>query len=451
MDFIFQDFSTAIAEGNGYQLAQTLSPELPPETLKIIWKSTNHHDAKGYIRRNLKNVSSPLRLAADELDAWTDVYLAYWKAAGAILAVQREIVAPGRPSWVNVYETWKDMTLLLKRGYQNFGFGAWTIPCLYAAGKYLRVFAIKADDEWSANSADHAAATFGDDFDPEMEAHQRLEDCARHLNGLFSLCLTDRAPIEESRIWGIYYIINLLFKTYFKLNQASLSRTILKNLHAYQGKMPQLDQFPKSQQVTFKYYEGVLFFLEENYVEAERRLAEALSICHKDSRRNKELILTYLIPCHLLTTHTLPTQELLEPYPHLQKLFLPLARCIKKGDLHAFDQALKDGEDEFVKRRIYLPLERAHDTCLRNLLRKTFLAGGFDDAAADPPVRRTRIPLVEFTAALSLGNKQQTDSDEVECQIANMIYKGLMKGYIAREKQFVVVSKKGDAFPGTGV
>lgn len=192
MDFIFQDFSTAIAEGNGYQLAQTLSPELPPETLKIIWKSTNHHDAKGYIRRNLKNVSSLLRLAADELDAWTDVYLAYWKATGAILAVQREIVAPGRPSWVNVYETWKEMTLLLKRGYQNFGFSAWTIPCLYAAGKYLRVFAIKADDEWSTNSADHAAATFGDDFDPEMEAHQRLEDCARHLNGLFSLCLTDR-------------------------------------------------------------------------------------------------------------------------------------------------------------------------------------------------------------------------------------------------------------------
>ena len=83
-----------------------------------------------------------------------------------------------------------------------------------------------------------------------------------------------------------------------------MSRTILKNLHAYQGKMPQLDQFPKSQQVTFKYYEGVLFFLEENYVEvcivslvkggnidivqAEKRLAEALSICHKDARRNKE-------------------------------------------------------------------------------------------------------------------------------------------------------------------
>ena len=31
--------------------------------------------------------------------------------------------------------------------------------------------------------------------------------------------------------------------------------------------MPALDKFSASQQVTFKYYEGVLAFLEENYVE----------------------------------------------------------------------------------------------------------------------------------------------------------------------------------------
>ncbi|KAK7738053.1 COP9 signalosome (CSN) subunit [Diaporthe eres] len=414
MDFIFQDFSTATAEGNGYQLSQTLSPELPAETLKIIWKSTNHNDARGYIRRNLKNGSSPLKVSNQEIDAWTDVYLSYWTAVGAILAVQGDIIAPGKPSWTSVYQAWKDMTLFLKRGYQEFGFEAWTIPCLYTAGKYLRVFAIKADDERGLNAADSGAANLGDDFDPEMEAHQTLEECARHLNGLFSLCLTDRAPIQESRKWAIYYIINLLFKTYFKLNKARLSRTILKNLHAYQGNMPQLDQFPKSQQVTFKYYEGVLFFLEENYVE------------------------------------TLPTHALLDPYPRLQKLFLPLAQCIKRGDLYAFDQALKEGEDEFVKRRIYLPLERSHDTCLRNLLRKVFIAGG-TVPDVDPPTRRTRIPTAEFTAAISLSSKQQVDSDEVECLLANMIYKGFMKGYIARSAQFVVLSKKNDAFPNTGV
>lgn len=112
----------------------------------------------------------------------------------------------------------------------------------------------------------------------------------------------------------------------------------------------------------------------------------------------------------------------MDPYPRLQKLFLPLAQCIKRGDLYAFDQALKEGEDEFVKRRIYLPLERSHDTCLRNLLRKVFIAGG-TVPDVDPPTRRTRIPIAEFTAAIGLSSKQQVDSDEVECLLANMIYK----------------------------
>lgn len=81
--------------------------------------------------------------------------------------------------------------------------------------------------------------------------------------------MTNRAEVQESRKWGIYFVINLLFKTYFKLNNASLSRTILKTLAVYnnRGDMPSLDLFPKSQRVTFKYYEGVLFFLEENYAE----------------------------------------------------------------------------------------------------------------------------------------------------------------------------------------
>ena len=61
-------------------------------------------------------------------------------------------------------------------------------------------------------------------------------------------------------------MINLLFKTYFKLNKASLSKNILKAVSAGRGDMPPLEAFPKSQQVTFKYYEGVLQFLEEDYV-----------------------------------------------------------------------------------------------------------------------------------------------------------------------------------------
>lgn len=137
------------------------------------------------------------------------------------------------------------------------------------------------------------------------------------------------------------------------------------------------------------------------------------------------MILTYLIPCHLITTHTLPSEKLLEPYPRLQKLFLPLSQCIKKGDLHAFDVALQKNEDEFVRQRIYLTLERGRDIALRNLLRKVFLAGGFEEPTQPGavPVRRTRVPVANFSTAIKLGSQESLDDDEVECLLANMIYK----------------------------
>ena len=46
--------------------------------------------------------------------------------------------------------------------------------------------------------------------------------------------------------------------------------------------------------------------------------------------------------------------------------------------------------------------------------------------------------------------RKEIEPEECECLIAGLIYKGLMKGYISREKQMVVLSGK-NAFPGTGV
>ena len=134
------------------------------------------------------------------------------------------------------------------------------------------------------------------------------------------------------------------------------------------------------------------------------------------------------------------------------------------------------GEDQFVKRRIYLPLERGRDIALRNLFRKVFIAGGFEESKdGQPPIRRTRVPVAEFAAAIRIGthasDRTRVDIDEVECLLSNLIYKvscqaiyarlfdavnidfiqGLMKGYIARERGMVVLSKGGAAFPGTGV
>lgn len=86
-------------------------------------------------------------------------------------------------------------------------------------------------------------------------------------------------------------------------------------------------------------------------------------------------------------------------------------------------------ENEFVKRRIYLPIERGRDLAIRNLFRKVFIAGGYDPPVnGQPPIRRTRVPVKEFAAAMRLGTgnteqKSKVDLDEVECYLSNMIYK----------------------------
>jgi hypothetical protein len=78
-----------------------------------------------------------------------------------------------------------------------------------------------------------------------------------------------------------------------------------------------------------------------------------------------------------------------------------------------------------------LTLERGRDIALRNLLRKVFILGGFEPLkeGQTTPVRRTRVPLREFSVAIGLGQSSKItrlelmEDDEVECLLAGMIYK----------------------------
>ncbi|KAJ5308772.1 hypothetical protein N7508_004151 [Penicillium antarcticum] len=417
MGTITTGFKDAYLSGSGPHLAAVLTPiSTPddPDRLRTFYQFSNASFLSKDLQYALLHGKS-LRIPKAEQNAWVDIFSAFWEAVGEILKCEDR--HPGA-SIVAVFNAWKKVANTLIRGYSSStSLPAWTLPCLYTVGKYLRIFAINADLE--AASLGSAGFGFSDDIAGDFEKNAHLENAAQIINRMFTLCLSDRAPIEESRKWGIYQMTNLLFKTYFK------------------------------------YYVGVIHFLDENYVEAEEHLTWAWKMCHKDAFKNRELILTYLIPCHLVTTHTLPTKELLAPFPRLEQLFRSLSTCIKKGDLVGFDQAMTAGEEQFVKRRIYLPLERGRDIALRNLFRKVFLAGGFEEPKdGQPAIRRSRVPVAEFAAALRVGTdtngRSRVDIDEVECLLSNLIYKGLMKGYIARERGIIVLNKKG-AFPDTGV
>jgi hypothetical protein len=68
-------------------------------------------------------------------------------------------------------------------------------------GKYLRIFAIKAD-EGTVNGTG-AISNFQDDLNPEAEKNEKLEDAARQLNRIFQLCLSDRCGYQN--MFSIHY------------------------------------------------------------------------------------------------------------------------------------------------------------------------------------------------------------------------------------------------------
>lgn len=110
-----------------------------------------------------------------------------------------------------------------------------------------------------------------------------------------------------------------------------------------------------------------------------------------------------------MTKHKLPPESLLALYPRLERLFGPLLASIKSGSLSSFDAALAAGEIEFVKRRVYLTLERARDVVVRNVLRRTFLLGGLEGEKG-----RTRVPVMEFVVAVRVSLGQVGMDEEIE-------------------------------------
>lgn len=305
MDSVFRDFQRAHLGRSGPLLATTITPIAPPEDLNRLRRTfsvSNAFTIQQEIRSGLlAHTNTELRFSKPEGNAWVEVYVAYWKAVGEIIALEENL----KSGWAGVYEAWKEVANAVIRGYSNGGFESWTIPCLYVTGRFLRIFAIKTDEQLRERNGGDFNAGMQDDIAGELGKNEKLEDAARIINRIFTLCISDRyaaylrcntyikfkpvlkgyprAPIGESRKWGLYYTTNLLFKTYFKvistfvfidngssctgqLNSIGLSKNILRALQASSADMPPIESFPMSHVVTFKYYVGVILFLEENYV-----------------------------------------------------------------------------------------------------------------------------------------------------------------------------------------
>jgi hypothetical protein len=226
MDTLLSLFRDAQVSGSGSDLAKTLSPVSPsidPNRLRNFFRDSDaarvEHDVRARILSS--QFGGGYRIGKHEGKAWIEVYVALWRFAAELYshngsgsgiggggggafsspasAAAAAAAATGAAlDWNKVYVAWREVSNALIKGYSGGHFAAWTIPCLYLVGKFLRVFAMRADEQATATATAAAAVPvdyasgFQDDVTVEPSKNEKLEDAARVINRIFTLCISDR-------------------------------------------------------------------------------------------------------------------------------------------------------------------------------------------------------------------------------------------------------------------
>ncbi|KAF4619789.1 hypothetical protein D9613_004934 [Agrocybe pediades] len=389
MDFLtyISQLNDALTDEDGPKLAYLLRPT-SPHGRDLVKEFRN--PTKASLSRYENSMVSP----------WDDIAIEYVLVCSHV----------ARKRYIEAFKEESQLVSLFLRFFtENRG---WTLPALFSILRDLRDLAMDADFH---------AKYHGQKSDC-------MEDSARTIAKAFGHCMTDRtSPPDQSRKWGVYYIVGLVLKSYFRVKRISLSKNILRALEANTD-IPPLSSFPRSHQVTFRYYIGMLSFLNEDFAKSEEELTLAFYNCHVEAHGNQERILAYLIPLRILKGH-LPTQELMKRFPVLDELFAPFIQAIKVGDLKSYDRALEKWEARLLDLNLWLTIEKAREICLRSLFRRMWVASE----------KSTRIPISMFHAALAVSGIDVSE-EETECLVANLIYRNFMKGYISHEMQMVVLA-----------
>uniref|UniRef100_A0A4W4FLX2 PCI domain-containing protein 2 n=1 Tax=Electrophorus electricus TaxID=8005 RepID=A0A4W4FLX2_ELEEL len=300
----------------------------------------------------------------------------------------------------------------------------WALPVMFAVTLDLRIF---------ANNAEQQLLKKG-----KGKVGDMLEKAAEQLMSCFRVCASDnRAGIDDSKKWGMLFLVNQLFKIYFKINKLHLCKPLIRAIDSSNLK----DDYSMAQRVTYKYYVGRKAMFDSDFKLAEDYLSFSFQHSHRSCQRNKRLILIYLLPVKMLLGH-MPTNQLLRKYDLLQ--FADVTKAVSEGNLLLLNEALTKHETFFIRCGIFLILEKLKIITYRNLFKKVIsLSCCFSRYHL---LKTHQLPLDAFLVALKMMQVEEVDIDEVQCILANLIYMGHIKGYISHQHQKLVVSKQ-NPFP----
>lgn len=292
---------------------------------------------------------------------------------------------------------------------------AWSMPAYQALCAELRIVAEQADQQLTVG---------------EKKAG-KLEEAERVLKRGFTMTNNDRRAIDAgSRRIGTLGIINQLLKVYFKLNNLRLCANLTRTVNA--PNFPDFELYPLEHRVTYKFFAGRLHLYEDRCREAVRDLEYAFKHAPRGAKEHKRHILLYLIPAKILTG-SLPSDATLSRYKMFW--FEGVVRGIRSGDLRLFVEAMENHEEFFIRKALFLAVEKMRPLVYRSLLRQIARVRG------ELWQHGNRLPLEYIKAGFATCG-EDVDRDEVECILGNLIYNGYVRGYISHGVGYLVLSKK---------
>ena len=293
----------------------------------------------------------------------------------------------------------------------------WALPIMHGIVLNLRVVSYKADKVLS--------------LEKKTKPGLLLEKVIEQLRELFRSCVHYcRQEGDTNRKSSILFLINQLFKIYFKINQLHLCVPLIRTVEKFDIE----ENVTRADHVTYLYFLGRKRILDGEFKSAVECMEKAFVECDRSQFKNKQLILVYLIPLKILNG-VLPASLLLEKYKLTQ--FSNLVEAVSTGNLKLFSHTTQLQQIFFIRSGIFLLVEKLRMLAYRNLFKRVWLLLG-----------TSIMPIDAFLSALKLGETEgeEVDVDQAHCIIANLIQTDFVRGYISQQHQKVVVSKQ-NPFP----
>ncbi|PLW07720.1 hypothetical protein PCANC_24728 [Puccinia coronata f. sp. avenae] len=408
--YVEEHIAPAVVGKFGDALAESFSITDPHAKYLYHSTSTSLFQAENQIRRKLAS-----------LQPWDALTVAHLRVIHALHADLNSsdfsATFDAQKSLVSTYNDWfrSDNT-------------AWSLPVVYVMYRDLRTFATRADEALLLKG----------------QKPVKLAEAARLIQVGFGLCGSDRTSTGDSKKLGVLYMASLLFKIYFKLKSTTLCKNVIRGVENA-GSLNGF-QVPIAHRVTYRYYMGVLHFLQEDYEKAEDHLSFAFTNCHRNKHRNRHLIMNYLVPLRLLKGKR-PIPALLSQFSQLSELYQTFITAVKLGDVELFDRHLIHVERQLMKRGTYLIVERCRQVCLCNFVK---IIHALKARSHQIPLNSFRKIAYEVEEEEGEGEEEPEAGDskleEVECLLANLIAQDRIRGYIHHQAKMLVLSKV-DAFP----